>query len=126
MTKLDHLAENEIFDNIKESIDEAKLKDVKIIDVRGETDITDTMIIATANSSTHMRSTSHRIITNLKKINVKGIIPEGQEGGDWIIIDAFDVIVHLFRAEVREYYSIEELWDTQNLLKSKQQRMENE
>ena len=73
------------------------------------------MIVCSGTSSRHIVSLSNYLLETLKKKNLKTLNVEGRRGGDWILLDAGDVIVHLFRSEVRDYYSLEKMWEVNNL-----------
>jgi ribosome-associated protein len=95
---------------IEESLDDDQAIDVTSIDLSGKTGIADRMIIASGRSSRHVGAMADHLVTKLKKLGVKGISVEGQKHCDWVLIDAGDVLVHLFRPEVREFYKLEKLW----------------
>ena len=73
------------------------------------------MIVCSGTSSRHIVSLSNYLLETLKKKNLKTLNVEGRRGGDWILLDAGDVIVHLFRSEVRDYYRLEKMWEVNNL-----------
>ena len=82
-----------------------------MVNLNNKTSIADFFIIATCRSSRHADSTADDLIRKLKKIGIKCPIPAGKPEWDWVIVDAGDIIIHLFRSEVRELYSLEKLWD---------------
>ena len=93
----------------------ATLKDIKAvnpiaINVKKISSLTDFMVIATGTSDRHINAMSERVIERLKK-DVSGMKIEGQSGGDWLLVDAGDVIVHLMSSDAREFYDLESLWD---------------
>ncbi|MEM8596912.1 MAG: ribosome silencing factor [Pseudomonadota bacterium] len=94
------------------SLDQDGALDVVEIDLAGKSDMADFMVVASGRSSRHVSAVSEKLIERLKQ--EAGVIAktEGRESADWILIDAGDVIVHLFRPEVREYYQIEKMWLT--------------
>ena len=97
---------------IEETLDSDKAIDIVSIDLEGKTSISDYMIIATGTSSRHVTSMAQRLKEKLKtdlKITSK---IEGSDTGDWVIVDAGDAIIHLFRQEVREFYNLEKLWSS--------------
>ena len=81
------------------------------IDLKDKSSIADFMVICSGTSSRHIIALSDFLNENLKKLNLKTLSVEGKKGGDWILVDAGDVIIHLFRNEVRDYYSLEKMWD---------------
>jgi ribosome-associated protein len=81
------------------------------IDLVGKTSIADRMIIASGTSARMVSAMADHLLTKLKADGIKAQ-SEGQKFGDWVVIDAGDVIVHLFRPEVRTFYAIERIWAT--------------
>ena len=92
-------------------MDDAKAENINILDLKDKTSIADYFIIATCRSTRHADATADEIIKKLKKIGIKCPNPEGRPQCDWIIVDTGSIIVHLFRKEIRELYSLEKLWD---------------
>ncbi len=84
-----------------------------MIDLAGKSDIADSMVIASGNSRRQVTAIAEKLIAVVKAHGIKGTRPEGLKQGDWILLDAGDVIVHLFRPEVREFYSLEKMWTTE-------------
>ncbi len=113
------LSSEEILDLVKTILDDDKAEDIVVIDLAGKTSIADYMVIATGNSSRMVSAMADHLYEKLK---AKNILPrmEGQDNADWVLIDAFDVIVHLFRPEVREFYNIEKMWGAASELRAKQ------
>lgn len=91
------------------SLDDAKAEDVVLIDLRGKTTLADSMVIATGRSSIHVGAAAERVIEALKQVQTPPRT-EGQRAGDWVLIDGGDVIVHIFRPEVRQFYNLEKMW----------------
>ena len=83
-----------------------------IIDLGGKTSIADTMVIATGTSQRHTAAMADHLLERLKAAGLPGLTAEGRGQSDWVLIDAGDVIVHLFKAEVRSFYDLEKLWGT--------------
>ena len=90
-------------------LDDAKAEDTTLIDLNGKTSIADAMVITTGRSSVHVAAIADRILRALKAAAVPVRI-EGLANGDWVLIDAGDVIVHVFRPEVRQFYNLEKMW----------------
>jgi len=91
-------------------LDDTKADDVTIIDLNGKTSIADAMIIATGRSSVHVGSIADRVVRALKEAGRGVPRVEGLPAGDWVLIDAGDLIVHIFRPEVRQFYNLEKMW----------------
>jgi ribosome-associated protein len=92
------------------SLDDDKAEDVVPIDLRGRSEMADHMVIASGRSSRQVAAISEKLVERLKEDF--GILckVEGKETGDWVLIDAGDVIVHVFRPEVRDFYQLEKMW----------------
>ena len=98
-----------ILNIITQSLDDGKAEDVVTMDLQGKTSIASYMVVASGTSQRHVASLADQIEMKLKAAGYKSVI-EGAEKADWVLIDAFDVIVHIFKPEVREFYSIEKMW----------------
>jgi ribosome-associated protein len=101
--------ENSILQIITSTLDDMKAEDVKVIDLAGKTSIAAYMVVASGNSNRHVSSIAQKIQENLKAAGCPSSM-EGETRADWVLIDAFDVIVHIFRPEVREFYNLEKMW----------------
>jgi ribosome-associated protein len=85
--------------------------DIIKIDLKNKSSIADFMIVCSGTSSRHVISLSNYLLTTLKKIDLKTLNVEGKTNGDWVLVDAGDVIIHLFKSEVRDYYGLEKMWE---------------
>ncbi|MDZ4096099.1 MAG: ribosome silencing factor [Paracoccaceae bacterium] len=92
------------------SLDDDKAEDVVQIDLRGRSDMADYMVICSGRSSRQVAAISEKLMDRLKQDHGRLCKIEGKETGDWVLIDAGDVIVHVFRPEVREFYQLEKMW----------------
>ncbi|MEL6961448.1 MAG: ribosome silencing factor [Pseudomonadota bacterium] len=95
---------------IESSLIDDKAVDPVTIDLTGKTSLADTMVIATGTSRRHIESMAEHLLERLKAHGMSGSIAEGRGQSDWVLIDAGDVIVHLFRDETRRFYDLERLW----------------
>lgn len=93
-----------------DALDDKKAEDLKVLDVRGKSPITNYFIIATANSEPHLRALANELEKTLKDLGVKSIGRESNPGSGWVVVDAFDFMAHLFLPEQRGMYGIEALW----------------
>jgi len=96
---------------IQKVLDDHQAEDIVVIDLVGKSTIGDHMVIATGRSSRQVIALAETLIQALKAKGLVGIKPEGARQGHWILIDAGDVIIHLFLPEVREFYSLEKMWE---------------
>ena len=92
-------------------LDDAKTEDIKIVDLKNKSSIADAFMIATCRSTRHANATADELTKRLKKIGILCPNPEGLPKCDWVIVDAGSIIVHLFRQEIRDLYSLEKLWN---------------
>ncbi|MFM8647815.1 MAG: ribosome silencing factor [Methylocystis sp.] len=92
------------------SLEDAKAEDIISIDLRGKTALADQMIITTGRSTTHVGSIADKAIKACKASGVSAPRVEGLPQCDWVLIDAGDVIIHVFRPEVRQFYNLEKMW----------------
>lgn len=96
---------------IVSALKDAKAVDIQVIDVRKLTDITDQMIICSGTSDRHVKSLAREVMTALIDQDTSRASIEGEDLGEWILIDYIDVLVHVMKRETREYYDLESLWD---------------
>jgi ribosome-associated protein len=87
-----------------------KAEDSVTIDLTGKSSIGDYMVVTTGRSNVHVAAIADHVVKDLKAAGVPGIRVEGMKQGDWVLIDAGDVIVHVFRPEVRAFYNLEKMW----------------
>ncbi|HEY7248412.1 MAG TPA: ribosome silencing factor [Xanthobacteraceae bacterium] len=103
-------AAEEVLRLILASLDDMKAEDILPIDLLGKTTIADAMVIASGRSQRHVGSVADRVLKDLAKAGVPDAKVEGTPHCDWVLIDAGDVIVHVFRPEVRAFYNLEKMW----------------
>ena len=94
-----------------ESLEDDKAIDIKAIDLKDRSSIADFMIIASGNSSRQVSSMANNLIKKFKDKGISTRKPEGITNSDWVLIDAYDIIIHLFRPEVRDFYALEKMWE---------------
>ena len=95
---------------VLETLDDDKAEDVVAIDLRGKSSVTDIMIIASGRSSRHVSAIADHLIDTLKDTGRVKPRVEGLQTCDWVFIDAGDIVIHLFRPEVRSFYNLEKMW----------------
>jgi ribosome-associated protein len=93
-----------------DSLEDDKAQDLAIIDLSGKSTMADLLIIASGTSQRHIGVMAQHLQKTFKAQGLKGVMPEGMAGSDWVLIDGGDVIVHLFRPEARKFYDLEKLW----------------
>jgi len=101
---------NRLLRLVTDSLDADKAEDVVSIDLRGKTSMADHMVIANGRSSRQVLSMAEHLARRIKEAGFGTVQVEGKAQGDWVLIDAGDVIVHLFRPEVRAFYNLEKMW----------------
>ncbi len=103
------------------AIEELKGMDITQIDVRDKTSVADVMIIATGRSDRHVRSIADNVIQHAKAEDSQPLGSEGQQAGNWVLVDLGDILVHIMTQDARDFYSLEKLWSTHfdNLEKQK-------
>jgi len=105
------LNSSDLSELIISTLEDAKAIDITRIDVRALTDITDRMIICHGTSDRHVSALARQVVKALSVAGVSASSVEGDDTGEWILIDFNDALVHIMKREVREYYDLESLWD---------------
>ena len=101
---------SEIKNQIEKILDNNKAKNIVSIDLKKKSYIADYMVIASGTSSRHLQSLSENLISELKKIGIHNCRMEGRNSNDWKLVDAIDIIIHIFHPEKREFYDLEKMW----------------
>ncbi|MCC5860345.1 MAG: ribosome silencing factor [Gammaproteobacteria bacterium] len=101
----------EIKDLVLAALDDAKGEQVRVLDVRELTSITDWMVVVSGRSDRHVKALSDAVLERARDIGVRPIGVEGQRGGEWVLVDFADVLVHVMLPRIREFYNLEKLWD---------------
>jgi ribosome-associated protein len=91
-------------------LDDMKAEDTITIDLRGKSAIADVMVVTSGRSNRHVGAVADRVLEDLHKAGNRGVRVEGMPLCDWVLIDAGDVIVHVFRPEARAFYNLEKMW----------------
>jgi ribosome-associated protein len=105
-----HMDSEALLKLTQDSLDDLKARDLSTLDVRDLTSVTDYLVIASGTSDRHVSSLADNVIRNAKDAGVRPIGVEGQDAGEWVLIDLQDVIVHVMQPRVREFYKLEDLW----------------
>jgi ribosome-associated protein len=109
----DGTSSDALLDQIAIWLDEAKAENIVAIDLRGKSSIGDHMVVASGRSDRHVGAIAEQIQRKLKDQGYGRIRVEGLEACDWVLIDTGDIIVHVFRPEVREFYNLEKMWSVE-------------
>ena len=96
--------------NIEKILDDNKAKNITTINLKNKSYIADYMVIASGTSSRHLQALSEILVDQLKKLGINDCRIEGKNSNDWKLVDAHDVIVHIFHPEKREFYDLEKMW----------------
>ncbi|WP_083197268.1 ribosome silencing factor [Candidatus Viadribacter manganicus] len=92
------------------SLEDDKAEEILAIDIRGKSSFADMLVIASGRSARHVGALADHVMRQLKDAGVKDVRIEGMPQADWVLVDAGDVVIHLFRPEVRAFYNIEKIW----------------
>lgn len=97
-----------------DALEDIKGADIKVLDVRDKTTITDVMIIATGNTARQVKALVNSVVDKAKGAGVKAIAVEGEEYGEWALVDLGDVVIHVMQPNIRHFYNLEKLWGEQS------------
>ena len=112
------LTSDQLLDRILVSLDDDKAEDVVTIDLRGRSAMADHMVIASGRNARQVAAIAEKLVERIKQLTGRSARVEGKETGDWVLIDTDDVVVHVFRPEVREFYQLEKMWMPADALRS--------
>ena len=110
MEKTKSLSSKELLKFTLKSLENDKGIDIVSIDLIGRSSIADYMIVVSGNTVRQVIAMANNLIKKYREIGLRLSSPEGMSNGDWVLIDANDILIHIFRPEVREFYSLEKMW----------------
>lgn len=102
--------EDRLLEIVLAALDDLKAVDVKVLDVREQTSITDRMVIASGTSSRHVKALANNVSQKAKEAGFPPLGVEGEQGAEWVLIDMGDVVTHVMMPEIRDFYALEKLW----------------
>ncbi|CAI8344894.1 MAG: ribosome silencing factor [Alteromonadaceae bacterium] len=102
--------DSNITDLVVDALDDLKAVDTKIVDVRGLSSVMDFLVIASGNSSRHIKSLADNVVVKAKAAGCPPIGVEGENAADWVLVDLGDVVVHVMQPAARSFYDLERLW----------------
>ncbi|MGE0486743.1 MAG: ribosome silencing factor [Gammaproteobacteria bacterium] len=111
MTSTPALAADALVRCVETALDDGKAVDIRVIDVRGLTVITDFMVIASGRSARQVKALTDRVQEAAAKVGVKAVGTEGEGAAEWVLVDLGDVIVHVMQPTIRDFYQLEKLWE---------------
>ena len=101
----------ELLELAQEALEDLKAQDLRVMDVRSLTSVTDYLLIASGTSDRHVKSLADKVVEAAREQHQKPLGIEGLDAGEWVLIDLADVIVHVMQPRVREFYKLEDLWE---------------
>ena len=101
---------DEVKDKAIEALEDLKAEDITVLDVKGKTTVSDWVVIASGSSSRHVKSIANNVAVEARKDGRPPLGMEGENEGEWVLVDLGDVIVHVMQRQVREFYDLESLW----------------
>ena len=125
MEKIESISSKKLLKLTLESLEHDKGIDIMSINLIGRSSIADYMVVVSGNTVRQVTAMANNLIKKYKEIGIRPPSPEGMSNGDWILIDAKDILIHIFRPEVRDFYSLEKMWQkkqddtSENMVKNK-------
>ena len=110
MKKIKYSSSKNLLKLTLDALEDDKAIDIVSINLEGRSSIADYMVVASGNSAKQVTSMADNLVKKYKEIGLRTPSPEGMSNGDWVLIDAKDILIHLFRPEVRDFYSLEKMW----------------
>lgn len=117
----------QVKDQVVDALESVKAQEINVINISDISDFADYMVVASGTSDTHVKALARTASTSLREQGVKPLNEDGADIGEWVLVDFGDVVLHVMRPEVREYYDLEKLWDedVRNMLKQHREKNES-
>lgn len=112
---------DELKQMVNDALEDLKAEDITVLDVKGKTTVTDWIYIATGSSSRHVKSIANSVAVAARQAGKEPLGIEGENEGEWVLVDLGDVIVHVMQRQVREFYDLESLWSVEAVEKRREQ-----
>ena len=104
------MAAEELKKLVINALEDLKAEKIVVLDVRDKTDVTDYIIVASGNSSRHVKSIANNVVVEAKQAGHAPLGVEGETDGEWLLVDLADIVVHVMQPQIREFYDLENLW----------------
>ena len=118
----DALTSDQLRDLVISALEDLKAIDIQQIDVAGDSPLADLFVVASGNSSRHVKSMAEKLVMKAKSAGCQPLGIEGEKGAEWILVDLNDVIVHLMLPQTRAFYNLEKLWEASSQQRSSASR----
>jgi len=112
-SSIEHSTPDHVVALVQEALEDAKAREIEIIDVRGKTSITDFMIVASGNSTRHVKTLAESVVTRGKQAGLEILGVEGESDAEWVLVDMAVVLVHVMLPRTRAFYILESLWSVE-------------
>ena len=105
-----------------DALEELKGVDIRVLDVRGLTSITDRMVVASGTSTRHVKSLADNVVRKTREAGFRALGVEGEQAAEWVLVDLGDVVVHVMMPSIRDFYALEKLWSVTEQSREKSER----
>jgi ribosome-associated protein len=104
----------ELEKRVVDALEDMKAQEITVLDVRGKSNMTDMMVIATGNSTRHVKSIAANLVKSMKDADNQPLGSEGEGNGEWVLVDLNEIVVHVMQRDVRDFYNLEKLWGVES------------